>query len=146
MKYFSKLFSVIILSLGTVLFSGMLLAGNSDLTMMIGDQISDHTITAEKTLFNKETPKIYLIAKTSNVKKDDYLRAVWIAEETNAAAPPNYQIDENTQVVDKGIDQDHEFVATFTLLKPSAGWPVGKYKVDVYKNTDLIKSINFKVK
>jgi hypothetical protein len=94
---------------------------------------------AEKDTFATDTPKIYLHAQLEDVDQDTKLSAAWIAEKTDAA-PPNYKIDSTDLTAKAGMDE-----ATFTLSKPTAGWPTGDYRVDLSINGKPATSAKFKV-
>lgn len=57
------------------------------------------------------------------------------------AAPANTKIDEATLTA----DQD-DFYGAFSLTKPTKGWPVGKYRVDIYNGDELATSVTFTIK
>jgi hypothetical protein len=89
--------------------------------------------------FATDTPKIYLHVQLEDVAKDSKLTATWIAEKTDAA-PPNFKIDSADVTATAGMDE-----ATFTLNKPTAGWPVGKYRVELSINGKVATSDHFTV-
>ena len=88
--------------------------------------------------FAPDVPQIYAFFKTKGSKKGDKLRAVWIAEDVGDAAPPDTKIDEATLTA----DQD-DFYGAFSLSKPTQGWPLGDYRVDIYKGDQVATSVNF---
>ena len=49
----------------------------------------------------------------------------WIAEDVGAAAPPNYAIDAMTLTLPPGGE------ASFALTRPTNGWPLGKYRLEL---------------
>ena len=79
-------------------------------------------------------------AQLEDVDQDTKLSAAWIAEKTDAA-PANYKIDSTDLTAKAGMDE-----ATFTLSKPNNGWPVGKYRLEIYLGGKLVKSMPFSVK
>jgi len=68
------------------------------------------------------------------------LRGVWIAEDVGKVAPPNYKIDEATRAVPFANE------GSFSLSKPSDGFPPGKYRLEIYIGNDLMKTVPFTVK
>ena len=68
------------------------------------------------------------------------LSSSWIAEDTHGAAPDNYKIDSVDLLVKGGIN-----VATFSLSKPTKGWPKGKYRVDLFIDGKAAGSMHFKI-
>src|ERR1700730_4442633 len=94
-----------------------------------------------KTVFASDTSKIYAMFKTTGAKNGDKIRGVLIAEDVGDAAPAN------TQVFDKTIDLEGDTDdGDFNFGKPNQGWPVGKYRVDVYLNGELATTTKFTVK
>ncbi len=74
------------------------------------------------------------------LKAGDKMRAVWIAEDTNGAAPANYKIDEWSDTVAK--DGANGYVS---LSKPNAGWPIGTYRLEVYVGDKLASTRHFAI-
>ncbi len=90
--------------------------------------------------FAPDTAKIFLHAGLVDVASGAKLSSDWVAEDTGGVAPANYKIDSVT--LDKGMLIN---VATFSLSKPTAGWPVGKYRVDLFIDGKPSGSVHFKV-
>jgi hypothetical protein len=78
-------------------------------------------------LFSADVAKIYAFFKSKGSTKGDKFRGVFIAEDVGDAAPANTKIDEATVTADK-----EDATGSFSLSKPDNGWPVGKYRVDIY--------------
>ena len=97
--------------------------------------------TKPATVFASSVPKLYAYFLTEGTEKGDKIRGVWIAEDTNGAAPANYKIDESSLQGDKD-----NFGGGFALSKPNGGWPVGKYRVEVYVDDDLEATAKFQIK
>jgi outer membrane usher protein FimD/PapC len=57
------------------------------------------------------------------------------------AAPKGTKIDEKTLNAE-GDTND----GVFSLSKPTNGWPVGKYHVEIYVNDKLVTKLNFTIK
>lgn len=101
---------------------------------------ADMEIVNPATEFAPDIPKIYCAWKVEGVKGGTPVRGVWIADDVGKVAPPNYKIDEATvtlPIINKG---------TFALSKPNKGFPVGKYRLEIYLGKDLAKSVPFTVK
>lgn len=97
--------------------------------------------TRPATVFAPNTPKLYAFILTEGTEKGDKARGVWIAEDTNGAAPANYKIDEAIITGDKD-----DFRGAFSMTKPNNGWPVGQYRVDVFLDDELAGSTKFQIK
>jgi hypothetical protein len=91
-------------------------------------------------VFPADVPKIYAFFKSTGTKKGDSLRGVWIAVNVGDAAPKGSKIDEATVTA----TQDDES-GSFSLSKPTNGWPVGGYRVDIYDGKDLATSVKFAI-
>lgn len=90
------------------------------------------------TTFAPNTGTIYALFKTTGCKRGDKIRGVLIAESVGDAAPPN------TKVFETLLDMEGDD-GEFTFAKPTNGWPVGKYRVDIYLNEELVTSAKFTV-
>lgn len=77
--------------------------------------------------FGPDTAKIVLGLQVRGVKAGDKLTATWIAEKTDLA-PPNFEI--TSSAIPLGAS---EFVSA-SLSKPNAGWPAGRYRVELKLN------------
>jgi hypothetical protein len=71
------------------------------------------------------------------VKSRASMRSAWIAEDVGKMAPPNYKIGEET--LKNGIS------GSFTLSKPTKGFPVGKYRLELYLEGKLTITVGFTV-
>src|SRR5260370_9408771 len=94
----------------------------------------------ETTTFAADAPKLYATFKTKGAKDGDKIRGVWIANDVGAAAPPKTKIDEKTLNAE-GDTED----GVFSLSKPTNGWPVGKYHVEIYVNDELATKLKFTI-
>lgn len=101
--------------------------------------LSDARDGAAKKVFAPNTAKIFLAARLADVKSGSKLRGVWIAEKTKVA-PPNYQID-STEMTGGGLMN----LVTFSLSKPTAGWPAGDYRVELSINGKPAGTVRFSV-
>lgn len=96
--------------------------------------------TKPATTFAADVPKLYAFFKTKGTEKGDKLRGVWIAEDVGDAAPANTKIDETTLTADQ-----EDFYGAFALSRPNKGWPVGKYKIDIYNGDELATTVKFTI-
>ena len=88
-----------------------------------------------------DTPKIYCAFKTQGAKSGTPVRGAWIAVDVGDIMPPNYKIAEATLTL---TDTIHN--GMFNVSEPNTGFPVGKYRVEIYVGDDLAKTIPFTVK
>ncbi|HEY0369189.1 MAG TPA: hypothetical protein VGC85_06305 [Chthoniobacterales bacterium] len=90
--------------------------------------------------FPSDVPKIYAFFRSKGTKKGDSLRAVWIADDVGDAAPKGTKIDETTITA----DQD-DFYGAASLSKPTKGWPIGEYHVDIYYGDQVATTVKFTI-
>ena len=102
------------------------------------DRTDNYEIVNPKVEFPPDTPQIVCIWKSEAVKPGTPVRAVWIAEDVGAAAPPNTKVDEITTSSYTG--------GSFYLTKPNKGWPVGRYRLEIYLGKELAKTVPFAIK
>jgi hypothetical protein len=93
------------------------------------------------TTFAADTPKIFALFKTKGLQNGDKLRGLWIAEDVGDAAPKESKIDEKTLNAEGDTDD-----GVFSLSKPNKGWPVGKYRLEIYVGDELAKTVKFTIK
>ena len=72
-----------------------------------------------------------------NAPDDTVLKAVWIAVDVEES-DPNFVMNEFEYVGSDGL-------VYFQLENPVSLWPVGEYKIDLYLNGELDRSITFYV-
>lgn len=92
------------------------------------------------TEFRPDTPKVFCVWRVEGAKAGTPIRAVWIAEDTGGSAPPNYKVDESRHTLPGTAS------GAFTLSKPTAGWPVGRYRLEIWLGEKLAKTLRFTVK
>src|SRR6266566_1437831 len=73
-------------------------------------------------------------------KNGDKVRGVLIAEDVGDVAPANSKVLEKTLALDEDTDD-----GDFNFSKPTKGWPVGKYRVEIYVNDHLAKTVKFTI-
>lgn len=102
----------------------------------------DNTGKESMTTFASSDPKIYLVWKAETGVKGEKVRVAWIAEDTGGTIPKNKKLTEGTQT----IPATGSINATSFIEKPAGGFPAGKYRVDVYDDGKLAKSLKFTIK
>ena len=106
-----------------------------DVTMATDDEGESPT-----TAFGTDTPKLFALFKTEGLQEGGKIRSVWIAEDVGDAAPKETKIDEKT--LDAKGDTDD---GVFALSKPDKGWPVGKYRLEIYVDDKLVTTTKFTI-
>ena len=90
--------------------------------------------------FASDVPTLYAFFRSTGTKKGDKLRGVWIATDVGEAAPKNTKIDEATLPA-----TDDNFYGAFSLSKPTKGWPLGEYRVEIYDGDQLATTVKFSI-
>jgi hypothetical protein len=96
--------------------------------------------TKPATTFAADVPKLYAFFRSTGTKTGDSLRGVWIAEDVGSAAAKETKVDEATLTA-----SEDNFYGAFSLTKPTKGWPVGEYRVEIYLGNNLATSTKFTI-
>lgn len=91
---------------------------------------------AEPTTVFAPDDTFYLIVDLANAPDDTSVRATWTAVAVEGA-DPNTFLDESELTTESGI-------LTYNLTNDGL-WPVGTYKVDLYLNGELERTLDFEV-
>jgi hypothetical protein len=89
------------------------------------------------TVFAQDDQTIHLVVKVANAPSDTTVKAVWQIVQVEGYDPS--VIDETSLTLDSGQDS-----VDFTLSNDQL-WPVGKYKVDLYLNDKLDRTLEYEV-
>ncbi|QPC95282.1 hypothetical protein GA829_25440 [Mesorhizobium sp. INR15] len=89
--------------------------------------------------FPADTPVIYISADLVDVEPTSKITFSWISVDSHGAAPDNYTIDK----VDLDVGSNNQ--ADSQLSKPTAGWPVGTYRVDLLIDGTVADSVPFSI-
>lgn len=90
--------------------------------------------------FPTDQPVIHLVVTLKNAPSDTKVKAIWTAVDVGSAAPAGTTIDE-AEITMNSSGNVH-----FTLSQPSSGkWPVGTYKVDIYLDGKLNRTMEYAV-
>jgi hypothetical protein len=126
--------------LGTLLLPAVLPAAIRIVRVEMGSvKNDDDQIVGPTTVFAPDTPMIYCTWRSEGLKVGLSVRGVWIAENVGSVAPPNYKIAEKaitTLVANQGY---------FSLSKPNNGFPVGKYRLEIFIGNELLRTVPFNV-
>lgn len=76
--------------------------------------------------------------QSESVVEGDRVRCVWIAEDVGQAAPRDYHVDETVTTA-----KETPAFGSFSLSRPKKGWPPGKYRAELYLNSDLVTTLPF---
>jgi hypothetical protein len=98
--------------------------------------------------FEPSTPIIHVTYKSNTLPKNgDVFVTEWIAEDVGSAAPPNTTIATLPQEVKDMSDAAKSYVVNGQLSRPKteAGWPVGKYRVDIKSGDKVVTTARFTI-
>jgi hypothetical protein len=89
--------------------------------------------------FPPDQSEFHAIATLTNAPKDSTIKAVWTAVDVGSASPPDTRLDESEVKAEGSRNID------FTLKRADKPWPPGLYKVEIYWNGKLDRTLNFVV-
>ena len=130
--------NILILAAIVMLVLAALACGGSISTANItsAKMTTDSEGTQETSVYAQDQT-FYCIVELANAPEDTKLKAVWTGVEIEGEQP-NLLIDEVEMTA------GNENVFTFNLTNDQL-WPVGKYKVDLYLNDKLDRTLEFEV-
>jgi uncharacterized RDD family membrane protein YckC len=102
------------------------------------DSTDNYKVIGPSTEFNPDTPQIVCVWEIAGTDPTTPLKSVWIAEDVGDVAPPNYQLAEKSM---SGVNQ-----GKFYVTRPTNGWPIGKYRLEIYIGGNVAKQIPFIIK
>lgn len=133
-----RLFSVVaILALAVVLAACNVSFSVSTANIRSAKLSPNESGTPETTVFQQDDYTVYCLVKLANAPSDTVVKAVWTAVDVEGVEP-NFVIDSAS--ITSG-DADLTFDLTNNQL-----WPVGKYKVDLYINDKLSRTLEYQVR
>jgi hypothetical protein len=94
---------------------------------------------AERSVFTPDSAKVYVIYVVAELVATTKLKAVWTVEKAEGVQE-NSKMDESTTSPGAG-----SFMSAFSRSKPPKGWPVGSYRVELFVDDKLEKTLKFKV-
>ena len=89
--------------------------------------------------FSPDTPQIFLSIGFKGVAQGSKITATWIAVKVDGASPGT-KIASTDVSVGAGNDS-----ADFSMTKPTKGWPIGDYRVDIELDGKAVNSGRFEV-
>jgi uncharacterized RDD family membrane protein YckC len=102
------------------------------------DSTDNYQIIGPATEFYSDTPQIVCVWQIAGTDISTPLKSVWIAEDVGDAAPPNYQLGAKSM---SGVNE-----GKFYITIPTNGWPIGKYRLEIYIGDTLAKQVPFSIK
>ncbi len=90
-------------------------------------------------VYSWEQPQFHALVRVADAPAGTLVRAVWTAVDVGEAAAPNTQVADDVKQA-RGTLNLH-----FTAVPDYGRWPPGSYKLDVYLNGKLDRTVSFKV-
>jgi uncharacterized RDD family membrane protein YckC len=98
------------------------------------------TSDVSRSSISPQTPEVFVRFTLADVPAGSELRAVWVAEQV-AGIPSGFTTGESTATNVGGTQSQGVFPHT----RPPNGWPTGTYRVDLYLNGELERTVRFSV-
>ena len=96
--------------------------------------------------FESTIPVVHLTYRTKDIPENgDVYTVQWIAEDVGEAAPANTVIDSVELKVTDVVPATEFYVVNSRLTKPTKGWPVGKYRIEVKRKDKLETTARFAI-
>jgi hypothetical protein len=92
------------------------------------------------TSFSSSVPRIHARWNGRGLRPPAKVRTVWIAEEVDGIAPPDYKVDEASTIATEPSSR-----GIFTLSRPEAGWAEGKYRAEFYLDETFIEAVKVNI-
>jgi hypothetical protein len=92
----------------------------------------------EHSILDSETPKVYVVYTLHEAPRGARVRAVWWIEKAEGYS--GTKLDEvETQA------RGDAYMGAFSYGRPTRGWPLGTYRVDLFVDGRLDKSVRFQI-
>jgi hypothetical protein len=108
-----------------------------------GHQAEEDVPTKSVYIIPPDTPEFYCAWSILGTKSGDKISGTLIAEDVGKVAPPNYEV--MTAVYDVPKGKSDNAWGHFNFTKPTNGWPVGYYRVEIRKNGVLVAGAMFEI-
>ncbi|MDR7464153.1 MAG: hypothetical protein QN152_06305 [Armatimonadota bacterium] len=93
----------------------------------------------EKTVFTPDTSRIYVLFRLAGVPAGTVIKSVWVAEKTGVFEP-NTTLDQATMTMGGA-----QTSGSFWYSRPTNGWPLGEYRVDLYIGERQAETRRFRI-
>ena len=95
--------------------------------------------TTSESNFPANTPKLYVSADLVDADPTSKVTFTWISVDSHGVAPANYTIDSADVTVGSynSVNSD--------LSEPTAGWPLGTYRVDLAIDGKVLSTADFSI-
>ena len=93
--------------------------------------------TEQTSVFAPDDAAFYCFFDLNNAPDDTVVKGVWTLVEADGFDP--------NSVIDEATYTSGDNTLYFSLERGADPWPVGKYKIDLYLNEELVQTVNFEV-
>ncbi len=110
-------------------------------------EVKDDACVGAADRFPVDAPVVHVLYKTASIPKNgEAFHMQWIAEDVGEAAKPNTVVATlEKKVADLPDFGVKNYVVHTELSKPTAGWPQGKYRVEIKLGEALVTTARFQV-
>lgn len=121
--------------------------GSEKMGTFVCKEYKDDACADETARFPLDAPVVHVSYKTTTIPKNgEVYKMQWIAEDVGKAAKPNTVV----ATVEKKVENLPDFgVKNYSvhteLSKPTAGWPAGKYRVEIKLGDTLVTTARFEM-
>ena len=91
------------------------------------------------TVFGKDDT-VFVVGDLSNGVKGNVVTSKWYVDKAEG-----YEAGSLIDTSDLNIEENGSYSINFYMDKPTDGWPVGSYKVEIFFNSELKSTLNFTV-
>jgi hypothetical protein len=139
--------SVVFIGLvGLVIPGGCKKGGGEELGTVTCRDVKSDVCVDPTDQFEATAPVVHMTYKTRDLPKNgDVYEIKWIAEDVGEAAPANTAIDTVVMKVDDVVADTGSYTVNGSLTRPTEGWPVGKYRVEVKLGDELVTTARFAI-
>ncbi|MBN2495031.1 MAG: hypothetical protein JXR96_10605 [Deltaproteobacteria bacterium] len=117
--------------------------------IQLGTRVEDDRVQDPKTVFvGEKLPMLRgVYEQDRGLALGTQVKIRWIAVDCGQAAPPNTVINETLLTEDNLISKlATRWTASFSLKRPTKGWPPGAYRVEVFIGPDQVGAQDFEIR
>jgi hypothetical protein len=121
--------------------------GSEKMGTFVCKEFANDACVDETARFPLDAPVVHVSYKTTTIPKSGQVYTMqWIAEDVGTAAKPNTVIATLEKKVEDLPDFGVKSYSVHTQLsKPTAGWPAGKYRVEIKLGDALVTTARFEM-
>ena len=106
----------------------------------LGWELSGKTGYVEQDTIPSTEEELKFTYDISGGTGEETVTGVWIAEDVGTAAPPNTEIERADTKTPAGSG-----TVRFKLTRPTNGWPLGRYRLEVWSGDKAIQTQSFEI-